>query len=206
VIENRGRAPSPVSEVQVCYTSAYDNEGRCGERVEQFDLPALGAGETAEVTRPLRLKAYGTQDDFRLSAVLDPDNSTVQTNRANDAAVSRASVLDAPQLQWMGFRAPEAIRQGDDVVVEFRLRNRSFAATSSPTEIEWGGNYWGNKPETRTPIPALAPRQTYVARVRLRPELYDVFALHGVIDRDGKSVWGSAHERQKGQDVRVIAR
>jgi hypothetical protein len=167
VIENRGRLASPATEVQVCTTGEYGDPS-CAASIEEFELPAVAPGETVTLTRVWRTPVLEERGGMRVYAVIDRDRASGATNRANDAAVTRVLQLNGPALQFVAYAAPERVVRGRPFEVTFTLRNRSFAASSPPTEIQFDNpGIWGG-PQWRMVLPSLGPRQTYTVRARIQ--------------------------------------
>lgn len=202
VIENRGRAASPASELQLCWG---DGES-CVDRIQTLDVPALASGERVRIAQPVTLANLPRTagDRWTVIAAVDPDNATGEANRANNAGRTRPFGIDRPALQFLALDLPPQTREGaKEMRVTVRIRNKAFIATSPATEVQFGGgaracgSNWGDG-GTRLTVPALAPRQVWNATVIVHHANIGWpcgKVLTATVDPDARQRWASSHEK-----------
>lgn len=164
-IVNRGRVSSPASEVQLCSGTP---GATCQSELELIPLPPLASGERMHIVRHA-LTGSATDQPIVFSAVIDPDNSTGEVNRANNTAVSVPAKVAVPALEIVGLQ-PDAETAADGTIgVAVAIRNPSFNLPSPQTTIRFGDwmGEWGGNPLYSLDFPALAPRQVMGFNLRI---------------------------------------
>ena len=208
-LENAGRLAAPASEILLCVTAGgYRCENTPGGGV-RIAIPALRSAEQLVVTRDLRVVAgRAAMGRTKVSAMIDPERRTGETIWA-DNYLTRDVQVELPDLA-VSTLAPAPETQGvlavnAPLVIDVRVTNRGRAVTAPATDValsagdSQGNNTfcgpWGD-PDTRLPVPALAPGQAWTARVIVSGRAVSCkasdFAVSARLDPDGRETWSLA--------------
>ncbi|HWJ86390.1 MAG TPA: CARDB domain-containing protein [Cellulomonas sp.] len=131
-VKNGGNLASPASTVDLTVD---------GTVVASVAVPAIAAGGTATVSRAIGTKAAGS---YTLGAVVDPSNTVVEQNEANNsyASPTKLTVTEAPgpDLQVLGVSSnPANPAVGSAVSFTVQVKNRgSEQAGASVTRVVVG--------------------------------------------------------------------
>lgn len=207
-VENRGRAPAPASEVQICSGDAREP---CQSKLELVPLPALASGEHIRLVRKLMSgDAYGTPRV--IAAIIDPDNATGEANRNNNTGVSTPFQVEQPQLEIVGMQAdPQTAADGTERI-SIAIRNPSMSVPTPPTQLCICRRPYASNGDSQYTLdfPALAPRQTisFTARVRVvepkQTGTWDTW-LYVAIDPSNKYHWRDMQPYSQSTQFHVVA-
>jgi len=197
-IQNRGREQSHASEVQLCRVGSGSTRGtHCGESLGLVTLPPMRSGETTQLRQLVRLPS--SEGDHRIRALIDPDGATVEVDRDNNVGTSESFSTERPGLQWLSFDAGGPYRRPGPIIVNFEVRNESFAAATDSIEVQpskhGGGLSHLQETGYRFVIPPLGPRETYSGSVTLRNAIRPGVAINGnrrfnlSVDPDRRQEW-----------------
>jgi hypothetical protein len=209
VVENRGLAAAPATEVALCYSRGQT----CDARIDILPIPSLASGERLTFAR--YVKTGGQDRDGVVRVEIDLDRVTEASNRDNDAAVSAPFRTTSPELQWVALEVPPTLASGQAVPVRLRVRNKSTVAVSQSVEVQvaYASGYCTyiglEGSQYRFVLPTLGPRQTAVVTLRfvepINPGCVGDGKLFVKVDPDGRQVWGPSHEPTGERGFKVVA-
>jgi len=176
VIDNAGRTPSPAADVALCRGLEYSRAKCSGPAADLFTLPELAPGQTATITRALKLQ--DVTDAFPVAVVIDPDGMLTEKIRGNNAKAADApTAVEMPKLEKMDFRAPAeqltVSQREEGVTFVWRLRNPGRIALVTPLAfvVSYGedGACQLQPIKRRFEMPAIPPRAVVTVAVRTSP-------------------------------------
>lgn len=215
-VQNLAAAPSVETDVDLCLLNPdYGDQpdGTCRDRRDAVRLPSLGPGERATVVHRIRL-GDKTGSGFQVLAVAGPGN------RRPTTGVSRPFALELPALQFVRAETQNEPRCGGRANILMTIRNVSSAASSIPTEFQFGGTgagegflvnqastEWQGSPASRISVPALGPGQRMDLAVVIDSGTRCAGGGDGTlyvrVDPEGRGAWGPTHETSKDWPLRV---
>lgn len=127
----------------------------------QSTLPVkgIGAGETVEVTMPLR--AFGDHEESGLIEVeVDPDQISDDVDTYNNDG--RLDVQwEAPEIEWLSAEVVSA-EKDEPLKFSFEFRNRAHVATAPATRLDVDPTcYEGEFALPDIEVPAIPPQETF---------------------------------------------